>query len=95
MKFTSITHRFLFWFVLLALLPMLLIGYAMLHTFEQELKSTVSQQISAIADKKVDQIDAFLDERIKSARSQDAVEYRAPGHARFCAGVCPGWCALR
>lgn len=61
MRFTSITHRFLFWFVIFTLLPILLVGYALLHSFELELRHTMAEKVSAIADKKVDQIDAYLD----------------------------------
>ena len=57
MIFTSITQRFAVWFLLISLLPILLIGYSLLHTFENELQQTASRQISAIADKKVDQIE--------------------------------------
>ena len=67
MRFTSITQRFVLWFLLISLLPILLLGYGLLHTFEKELQLTVSQQISAIADKKVDQIDTYLDERLNDA----------------------------
>lgn len=62
MRFHSVTQRFIFWFVMITLLPMLLTGYSLLHTFEQELRQTVSRQISVIADKKVDQIDQYLHE---------------------------------
>ncbi len=60
MRFTSITQRFLFWFVIFTLLPILLVGYVLLHTFEQELRRTMAEKVSAIADKKVGQIDAYL-----------------------------------
>ena len=67
MKFTSLTQRFLVWFVVVALLPILLIGYSLLHTFKNELQQTLFAQVSAIADKKVDQIDTYLGERINDA----------------------------
>ncbi|HUX90863.1 MAG TPA: EAL domain-containing protein [Gallionellaceae bacterium] len=67
MSFTSITQRFVVWFLLISLLPILLIGYSLLYVFEKELQQSVSQQISAIADKKVDQIDAYLRERVNDA----------------------------
>lgn len=67
MKFTSITQRFAVWFLLISLLPILLIGYSLLHIFEKELQQTVVQQISAIADKKADQIDSYLSERVHHA----------------------------
>ena len=67
MRFTSITQRFMAWFLVFSLLPILLIGYFLIHTFEKELRQTVLQQISAIADKKVEQIDTYLSERIDDA----------------------------
>jgi PAS domain S-box-containing protein len=67
MSFTSITQRFAVWLLVLSLLPILLISYGLLHAFEKELRQTVAQQISALADKKVDQIDAYLSERIDAA----------------------------
>lgn len=67
MRFKSITQRFMFWFVMITLLPILLIGYGLLHTFEQELRHTVAGQISVIADKKVDQIDGYLGELARDA----------------------------
>jgi two-component system sensor histidine kinase/response regulator len=67
MSFTSITQRFVVWFLVISLLPILLIGYSLLRTFETELRQTVTRQISAIADKKVDQIDAYLNGCIHDA----------------------------
>jgi PAS domain S-box-containing protein len=67
MKFTSLTQRFMVWFVVITVLPILLIGYSLLHTFEEELQQTMLAQVAAIADKKIEQIDSFLDERINDA----------------------------
>lgn len=67
MSFNSITQRFAVWFLLISVLPILLIGYSLLYVFEKELQQTLSQQISAIADKKVDQIDIYLRERVNDA----------------------------
>jgi hypothetical protein len=67
MSFASITQRFVVWFLLVSLLPILLLSYSLLHTFEKELQHTVFQQISAIADKKADQIDSYLAERVHHA----------------------------
>jgi EAL domain-containing protein (putative c-di-GMP-specific phosphodiesterase class I)/signal transduction histidine kinase/DNA-binding response OmpR family regulator len=67
MRFTSITQRFMLWFLVISLLPILLVGYSLLHAFEKELQQTVAEQISAIADKKVDQIDSYLGERARDA----------------------------
>lgn len=35
MKFTSLTQRFAVWFTLVSLLPILVIGNSLLHTFEK------------------------------------------------------------
>ena len=67
MSFSSITQRFVLWFLLISLLPILLISYSLLHTFETELKQSVSRQISVIADKKMDQIASYLDGRVHDA----------------------------
>ncbi|GAO36930.1 chemotaxis protein CheY [Sulfuricella sp. T08] len=70
MRFASITQRLVAWFLLISLLPLLLVGYILLQTFEQELQQTVAQQISTIADKKADQIDSYLSERTHDALVQ-------------------------
>ena len=67
MKFPSLTLRFAIWFTLVSLLPILLIGNSLLHTFEKEIKKTAIQSVSAIADKKVEQIDSYLQERLLDA----------------------------
>lgn len=67
MKFTSLTQRFAVWFTLVSLLPILLIGNSLLHTFEAEIKKTAIGNVSAIADKKVEQIDSYLQERLLDA----------------------------
>ena len=78
MRFHSVTQRFIFWFVMITHLPMLLTGYSLLHTFEQELRQTASRQISVIADKKVDQIDQHLHEmqRVALIKAQGALRAR-------------------
>ncbi|MBX3616095.1 ATP-binding protein [Nitrosomonas sp.] len=67
MKFTSLTQRFAVWFTLVSLLPILLIGNSLLHTLETEAKKTAIHTVSAIADKKVEQIDSYLQERLLDA----------------------------
>ncbi len=74
MSFTSITQRFVVWFLAVSLLPILLIGYSLMHTFEKEMQQTVSRHIAAIADKKVDQIDSYL-----NTFARDAL-IKAQGH---------------
>ncbi len=63
MRFTSLTQRFAVWFTLVSLLPILFIGNSLLHTFEKEIKNSAIRNVSAIADKKIEQIDSYLKER--------------------------------
>ena len=51
-----------------SLLPILIIGYSLLRTFETEMEKTAIQQVSAIADMKAEQIDSYLRERLLDAR---------------------------
>lgn len=67
-RFTSLTQRFAVWFVAVSLLPILIIGYALLRTFEMEAEKSAIQQVSAIADMKAEQIDSYLRERLLDAR---------------------------
>ena len=68
MRFTSLTQRFTVWFVAVSLLPILIIGYSLLHTFEIEMEKTAIRQVSAIADMKAEQIDSYLRERLRDAK---------------------------
>ncbi len=68
MRFTSLTQRFTVWFVIVSLLPILVIGYSLLHTFEIEMQKTAIRQVSAIADMKAEQIDSYLRERLRDAK---------------------------
>ncbi len=63
----SLTHRFAIWFALVALLPIALVGYGLLHYSEKAVQQSTVLKISAIADKKVEQIDAYLQGRILDA----------------------------
>ena len=67
MRFTSLTQRFAVWFTLVSLLPIFVIGNSFLHTFENEIQKTVIENLSAIADKKVEQIDNYFAERLLDA----------------------------
>ena len=66
-KFTSLTQRFAVWFTLVSFLPILVIGNTLLHTFENEIKKSAIRNVSAIADKKIEQIDSYLKERLLDA----------------------------
>ncbi|MBA4141765.1 MAG: PAS domain S-box protein [Nitrosospira sp.] len=67
-RFTSLTQRFAVWFAAVSLVPILIISYSLLHTFETEMEKTAIQQVSAIADMKAEQIDSYLRERLLDAR---------------------------
>ncbi|BAN34070.1 hypothetical protein SCD_n00221 [Sulfuricella denitrificans skB26] len=81
MNYTSITQRFVVWFLAISLLPILLIGYSLFQTFEKEMQQTTSRQIAAIADKKADQIDSYLSELARDAliKTQGNTTRRAMG----------------
>ena len=83
MRFTSLTQRFAVWFVAVSLLPILIIGYTLMRTFETEMEQTAIRQVSAIADMKAEQIDSYLRERLWMHESS---RRRAP-RARRCASL--------
>ncbi|SDW18281.1 bifunctional diguanylate cyclase/phosphodiesterase [Thiocapsa roseopersicina] len=56
-------------FLIVALLPLAGLAWFYLHTFERALTATVLQNITSIADKKADQIDSYINERLVDARS--------------------------
>ena len=67
-RFTSLTQRFAVWFLAVSVLPIMIIGYSLLRTFETETQKTAIRQVSAIADMKAEQIDSYLRERLLDAR---------------------------
>ena len=56
-------------FLIVALLPLAGLAWFYLHTFERALTDTVLQNITSIADKKTDQIDSYINERLVDART--------------------------
>ncbi|WP_306605564.1 EAL domain-containing protein [Azonexus sp.] len=64
----SLGLRLALGFLIAAVLPMLGLAWFYLHSFEQSLTTTVLQNISSIADKKSDQIEQYIDERLADAR---------------------------
>lgn len=56
-------------FLIIALLPLAGLAWFYLHTFERALTATVLQNMNSIADKKADQIDDYINERLADARS--------------------------
>lgn len=63
MKFTSLTYRFLVWFIVIALLPLALFGYLSLQQNETALRSEALSRMSRLADKKTMEIKSYLHER--------------------------------
>ncbi|MDO9599406.1 MAG: EAL domain-containing protein [Azoarcus sp.] len=66
----SLGTRLTLGFLLVALLPLAGLAWVYLHTFEQALSATVLQNLSSIANKKADQIDTFINERLADVRLQ-------------------------
>ena len=103
-RFTSLTQRFAVWFVAVSLLPILIIGYTLLRTFENEMEKTAIRQVAAMADMKAEQIDSYLRERLLDARviqtastTRQAMREFAEVHARGgceLGGLSPTRCPL-
>ncbi len=70
MKQFSLGLRLAIGFLLVAVLPMAGLAWFYVTTFEQALTTTVLQNVSSIADKKADQIDTFITERLDDARGR-------------------------
>ena len=68
MKFTSLTHHLMLWFVVVALLPLLLFGYLSLRHNEAALRTETQERLSHLADKKAMQIKSYLAERAQDVR---------------------------
>ncbi|WP_341325774.1 PAS domain S-box protein [Methylotuvimicrobium sp. KM2] len=64
----KIIPRSLFVFLMVSPLPLAGLAYLFVGTFEQELTRTVMTHLSSIADKKQDQIEAYLSERLDDAQ---------------------------
>ncbi|MCL4759316.1 MAG: EAL domain-containing protein [Rhodocyclaceae bacterium] len=70
MKQLSLLTRLALGFLVVALIPLASLAWIYLQTFERTITATVLQGISSIADKKADQIDAYLNERLTDVREQ-------------------------
>ena len=68
MKFTSLTWRFVLWFIVVTLLPLVLFGYITLQKNETALRSEAMNRITRLADKKMLEIKNYLFEREQNAR---------------------------
>ncbi|MRR09676.1 diguanylate cyclase, partial [bacterium] len=69
MKHLPFSTRLALGFLLVAVLPLVGLGWFYLNSFEAALGQTVLQNVSSIADKKADQIDSFINERIEDAQT--------------------------
>jgi PAS domain S-box-containing protein len=65
MKFPSLTYRIAAWFVLASLLPIMLIGAGLMFRFETEMRRAAINHVSDIADIKLDDINSYLNERLR------------------------------
>ena len=77
MKRPSLPTRLAVGFLLVAVLPLIGLAWFYLHTFEQALTATVLRNTASITDKKFDQIEGFIRERLADVQDlagQDLVQ---------------------
>ncbi len=65
---SSIARRLLLGFILVSLIPLDLLAFLYLYQLEASLRQQALVEMSHLADKKADQIDAFINERLADAR---------------------------
>jgi|GEM_PF-589139 len=70
----SIGQRLLLAFILAALLPLALLAYFYVREFEVSLRQQAMLEMSRLADKKADQIDSYVNERLADVRVLAASE---------------------
>ena len=68
MKGTSLIYHLVLWFIVVALLPLLLFGYLILRQNETALITETQARMSLLADKKAMEIKVYLDERTQDAQ---------------------------
>jgi diguanylate cyclase (GGDEF)-like protein/PAS domain S-box-containing protein len=68
MKGVSLTHHLALWFIVVALLPLLLFGYLSLRQNEAALRIEMQARMSRLADKKAMEIKVYLAERAQDAQ---------------------------
>jgi len=69
MKHLPLATRLALGFLLVAVAPLVGLAWFYLNSFEAALGQTVLQNVSSVADKKADQIDSFINERLKDAQT--------------------------
>jgi len=88
----SIGRRLLLGFILVSLTPLALLAFLYLHQVEATLRQQTLLEMSRLADKKADQIDAYINERLVDARvlarsEQISAALRLMGEALARSGV--------
>ncbi len=68
MRFRSLTHHLVLWFIVVALLPLLLFGYLSLQQNETALRTETQARMSRLADKKTMEIKVYLTERVQDVQ---------------------------
>ncbi len=68
MRFRSLTHHLVLWFIVVALLPLLLFGYLSLQQNETALRIETQARMSRLVDKKTMEIKVYLAERAQNAQ---------------------------
>lgn len=64
MKFKSISQRISFWMLLISLLPLLVISELFMVRFSQQIEEIEFRHLSQLSDKKIEQINNYINERI-------------------------------
>ncbi|MEH2296092.1 diguanylate cyclase domain-containing protein [Nostoc sp.] len=75
----GIRTKLIAWFLIVALIPLLLLAFINKHTTEKALTDDARQALSAAANETTNRIDAFIDGNLNSVR----VEALLPGLARY------------
>ncbi|HOL65225.1 MAG TPA: hypothetical protein PLB97_07835, partial [Accumulibacter sp.] len=68
MRLSGILARLLLGFLLLSPLPLACLTWLYIQAFEKTLTEMIEAKLSAVADKKADQINIYLDERLADLR---------------------------
>lgn len=67
LKFTSVSTRFIFWFLIIALVPLIISFVAIIFFFTSSIKTSEMDKLLAIRDLKVSQVNAWVMERQSDA----------------------------
>ncbi|MFC1807324.1 ATP-binding protein [Candidatus Omnitrophota bacterium] len=59
-----ITSKFILWFLIISLIPLIVATYISYNSAQAVLKKEISNSLIAVADNKVNQIEAFLDKKV-------------------------------